>query len=87
MALTLNHTMSLWVDLGNHAEACMTRPETCGTAGGAFSIWVKVIESSSYTGILSSYRASGSSGIAIQLSSKNFMHVTLILRMLLTDFI
>ena len=64
----------------------MARPETCGAAGGAFSLWVKVTESSSYTGILSSYQASGSSGIALQLSSKNFMYVTLILHMLLTDF-
>ena len=29
-----------WVDLGIHTEACMTRPETCGAAGGAISMWV-----------------------------------------------
>ena len=41
-ALTLDHTKKQWVDLGIHTEACMTRPETCGAAGGAISVWVKI---------------------------------------------
>ena len=45
MALSLNRTQGTkWVDLGIHTEACMTRPETCGAAGGAVSVWVKVTE-------------------------------------------
>ena len=84
MALTLNHTMKQWVDLGIHTEACMTRPDTCGAAGGAISLWVKVIEFSSIGGIMSSH-STESSGTSIRLSSHNFMYDTLILHF--TDFI
>ena len=38
-ALALDHTQRQWVDLGIHTEACMTRPDTCGSAGGAISLW------------------------------------------------
>ena len=41
-ALNLDHTKSQWVDLGLHTDVCMTRPETCGAAGGAISLWVNV---------------------------------------------
>ena len=54
-AWTLNHTNSQWVDLGIHTEACMTRPETCGAAGGAISLWLNVIDCSPGDGIISSY--------------------------------
>ena len=30
-----------WIDLGTHTEACMTRLDTCGVAGGAVSLWLK----------------------------------------------
>ena len=43
-ALALDHMKRQWVDLGIHTEACMTRPETCGEAGGAISLWINVIE-------------------------------------------
>ena len=69
MALTLNHTRSQWVDLGIHTDVCMTRM-TCGAAGGAISLWVKVIECSGRCGIISS------SGTSIRLTSQNFMYVT-----------
>ena len=60
-AWILNLTKSQWVDLGIHTEACMTRPETCGAAGGAFSMWVKVIDCPSpVRGIISSRVSSGS---------------------------
>ena len=36
----------------------MTRPETCGAAGGAISLWVNLIDCPDWAGILSS-RASG----------------------------
>ena len=32
----------------------MTRPDTCGAAGGAISVWVKVIEPAEKGGIISS---------------------------------
>ena len=63
-ALTLNRTNNQWVDLGIHTEACMTRPETCGAAGGAISLWINVIECPINGGIISS-RAEGSSGSRI----------------------
>ena len=46
---------SQWVDLGIHTEACMTRPETCGAAGGAISVWLNVTTCPGYQGIISSY--------------------------------
>ena len=51
---TLNSTKSQWVDLGIHTEACMTRPETCGAAGGAISLWVKLFECLDWGGLVSS---------------------------------
>ena len=62
-ALSLNHTRSQWVDLGIHTEACMTRPETCGAAGGAISVWLKVI-ACPFGGIISSFGPSTGSRIA-----------------------
>ena len=53
-AVSLDRTRNQWVDLGIHSEACMTRPETCGTAGGAISLWVKVIDCPRYAGIIPS---------------------------------
>ena len=61
-ALALDHTQSQWVDLGIHTEACMTRPDTCGAAGGAISLWVIAIACSG--GIVSS-KVDGSSGSVI----------------------
>ena len=53
-----------WVDLGIHTEVCLTQPENCGAAGGAISVWLKVIDCSQYGGIISTikyvkYAASG----------------------------
>ena len=44
MALTVDRTTRQWVDLGIHTEACMTQPDTCGAAGGAISMWVRVTD-------------------------------------------
>ena len=55
-ALTLDHTRSQWVDLGIHKQACMAQPETCGSAGGAISLWVKMVDCSTEPcGIISSW--------------------------------
>ena len=54
-ALSLNHTKNQWIDLGIHTEVCMTRPETCGAAGGAISLWLKLFDSPSSGGIISSW--------------------------------
>ena len=70
-ALTLDHTQSQWVDLGIHIEACMTRPETCGSAGGAISVWLKVIDCP-YGGIISSH--SHSTGSVIYCTATDFRY-------------
>ena len=41
-AVRTDRTESQWIDLGIHTEACMTRPETCGVAGGSLSFWMKL---------------------------------------------
>ena len=67
-AVSLDHIRRQWIDLGLHSEACMTRPETCGEAGGAISAWVNLVECpSSGDGIVSSY-GDGSDGSVISCS-------------------
>ena len=63
----------------------MTDPRTCGAAGGAISLWVKIIECTHICGIMTSSRTGGWPGTSIRLSSQNFMYVTLTLHF--TDFI
>ena len=53
-ALTLNHTRRQWIDLGIHPEVCMTQLDTCGAAGGAISLWLRVLDCSDWAGVLSS---------------------------------
>ena len=65
----VNHTRSQSIDLGIHTEACMTRPETCGAAGGAISVWVNAIECVSDRGGIVSSRSSSSSGSIIYCTS------------------
>ena len=68
-AVSLDRTKNQWIDLGIHTEACMTRPETCGEAGGAISVWMRVIDSPtdnlySY-GIISTQQTSTKAGSGI----------------------
>ena len=60
-ALTLDHTKEQYVYLGFHTDICMTRPETCGAAGGAISVWINLI-GCTHGGIISTlvYDSSGS---------------------------
>ena len=44
-AISLDRTRKQWVDLGVLKEACITRPETCGAAGGAITLWIRVTHS------------------------------------------
>ena len=39
--VSTNRSRNEWIDFGIHTEACMTDPVTCGTAGGAISLWLK----------------------------------------------
>ena len=55
-ALYLDRPNKQWVDLGNYNEACMAQSETCGTAGGAISMWLKIIDCHpDYCGIISTF--------------------------------
>ena len=65
VALNLDHIKKQWVDIGIHTNACMTRPETCGEAGGAISVWLKDTGCPDWGGILSSYAVYGKSGSLI----------------------
>ena len=76
-ALILDRTKSEWIDLGIHTEACMTRPETCGAAGGAISLWAKMIDCPSSAGIVSSYNSG--TGLFIFCNDGDIRYDTLIL--------
>ena len=71
-ALIVDHTKKQWVDLGINTEACMTRPETCGAAGGAISVWINLIDCM-LGGIISSL-VHGSSGSVIACDGVSFRY-------------
>ena len=71
-ALTLDHTKQQWVYLDFHTETCMTRPETCGAAGGAISVWINLIDCT-HGGIISTL-VQGSSGSVIDCSDGSFRY-------------
>ena len=71
-ALTLDHTKSQWVDLGFHTEACMTRPETCGAAGAAMSLWVNIIDCPPISSII--YSDGSSTGSRIDCRSSEIRY-------------
>ena len=51
-AVTTDRSRDQWIDLGVHTEACMTRPETCGAAGGAVSFWVMLTNECRGAGVI-----------------------------------
>ena len=57
----MDRTKRQWIDLGVHTEACMTQPETCGSAGGAVSFWINIVNCTEfqYLGGLITTRNSG----------------------------
>ena len=42
-AISTDRAQSEWVNLGVHLEICMTHPESCGAAGGAISVWFRIV--------------------------------------------
>ena len=51
----MNRPRSQWVDLGILQEACNTRPETCGAAGGAVAFLMRINhDEGTFHGIISS---------------------------------
>ena len=65
-ALSLDRTKRQWIDLGYQTKTCMARPETCGAAGGAISMWVNILHRHGKYGIVSSIRY-GKSGSTVYL--------------------
>ena len=65
-AVNLNHTQKQWLDFGEHTEACMTRPGTCGAEGGAVSYWMNLFQAGRYyrAGVISS-RKGGHAGFEV----------------------
>ena len=58
-AVHLNKSKRQWIDLGLHPEACLTQRYGCGVAGGAISLWLKLIECG---GIITTRTRLGQSG-------------------------
>ena len=54
-----------WIDLSVQTRDCMTRPETCGAAGGAISLWLKVHECHNSGGIITTRENADSTGFSI----------------------
>ena len=73
-AWILDREKRQWVDLGIHTGACMTQPEICGAAGGAISVWLKVIEGAFDSGGIISSRANGFTGTNIFLHAGRFKY-------------
>ena len=64
-AVGLSIGMKQWVDLGVLQEACITRPETCGAAGGAVSLWARLRVCDGFCGIISPVIKTPSTGFTI----------------------
>ena len=47
------------MDLGILTEACITRPETCGAAGGALGFWMRRIYGNTQREVISSHAETG----------------------------
>ena len=64
-----------WIDVGIHNEACITQPDTCGAAGGAVSLWVKVIDCGFDDGIFTTMENTQMRGVAITCYPPNIKYV------------
>ena len=62
----MDHRQKQWINLGEHADVCLTRPDTCGDNGGAVSYWMNVLERGRFyhCGLITT-RASGSDGFEV----------------------
>ena len=55
-AISTDNAQRQWVSLGNLSVACLTKAQTCGSAGGALSVWIKLGATDYPTGgIISSF--------------------------------
>ena len=54
-AVRTKRTEKQWVNMGTISTlACFVIPNTCGSAGGALSVWMKILECSKETGVITS---------------------------------
>ena len=63
--MNLDGTKRQWIDLGIHTEACMTRPETCGAAGGAISLWMSFTDCRSHGAIITTQKDASTTGFTV----------------------
>ena len=65
-AVRTNLSKKHWVNMGNiSALACFVIPDSCGSAGGALSLWMKIEECPDETGVMSSLISEFSEGFLI----------------------
>ena len=62
--MSTDRSKAQWIDLGIHTEACMTVPGTCGTSGGAVSVWYRMIHCSPVASIVTTMQNRTSGGSA-----------------------
>ena len=63
--MSIDRSLNQSIDLGIHIEACMTRQETCGAAGGAFSIWLRLTDCPHSAGIITTIDDSDKTGFRL----------------------
>ena len=58
-AVRTNLTEKQWVNMGTFSPlACFVIPTTCGAAGGALTVWMKILECPDETGVITSLNVS-----------------------------
>ena len=60
--------ISQWIDLGVHRESCMVDPQTCGQAGGAISVWLRLHSSDHDGGCLTTRTKVGGTSLTSPVS-------------------
>ena len=73
--MSTNKSRFQHIDLGIHTEACMTVPGTCGTSGGAISLWYRVTERSSLGAIVTTLQDFHSGGTSISCDGQQVLLV------------
>ena len=71
--MSTNGSLNQWIDLGIHTETCVTKPETCGAAGGAISVWMNIVDCPQFpvSGVISTRPSSATTGSTIDCGNTN----------------
>ena len=51
-AVSTDRSQNQWIDLGYHSNVCLTHRYGCGEAGGALSMWLRLIDCPARGGII-----------------------------------